>query len=127
MVQKDVIIGWTGTGERVDEETISNIIFPLNSPSIFKTLYDTKCHYIGAISSTIVNDNFIKWIGGGKPKSAFIIPILFKGKIVNIIYGDNGEGENTTTDIGDLLILAQHIPLAFENLVTLRKKMFKTA
>jgi hypothetical protein len=81
-----------------------------------------RAHFLGALPKTPVNSRFVKALGGEQPRSAFIIPILFKGKVVNILYGDNGPGTDASFDIGELLILAMKIPQSFEDLVVRRKK-----
>jgi len=122
-VQRGLIMGWDGHGQDLEEGIAGNLAIPLTLPSTFKLVYDTNCHFLGSFPSTPVNDGFLKAISPkGKPRSSFLIPILFKGKIVNILYGDNGL-EDAPTDIGELLILAQKIPLAFEKLIQKRKEM----
>jgi hypothetical protein len=40
-----------------------------------------------------------------------------RGKVVNLLYCDNGAGKQVTTDIGDLLVTAQHINRSYEQLL----------
>jgi len=122
-VQRGLIIGWDGHGQDLEKGIAGNLAIPLTLPSSFKLVYDTNSFFLGSFPSTPVNDGFLKAISPkGKPRSSILIPILFKGKIVNILYGDNGL-EDAPSDIGELLILAQKIPLAFEKLVQKRKEM----
>lgn len=122
-VQRGLVLGWDGHGEGLERGIAEKIAVPLTLPSSFKLVYDTSCQYVGSFPPTPVNDGFLRAISPRRrPKSSILIPILFKGKIVNLLYGDNGQ-EDATTDIGELLILAQKIPLTFEKLVQKRKKL----
>jgi len=114
-------VGWYGMGDGIDATMVKSVMLPLGEPSIFKTVFDSQAFFLGAIPETKYNDLFLKAIGGEKPQSAFLIPILFNGQVVNILYGDNGEGQPAPFDISELLILAPKVPLAFEQLI-LKKK-----
>ncbi|MBE9536055.1 MAG: hypothetical protein IMF07_02645 [Proteobacteria bacterium] len=117
ITRHDTAMGWDGLGGSVNRNGVQSIMLPLNAPSIFKTVYDTQAFYLGAVPKTPLNDRFLKLMGGEKPNNVFLIPILFKGKVVNIIYGDNGDGQSVPFDISDLLILAPKIPQAFEDII----------
>ena len=115
-------LGWDGMGGSVNRRNVQGIMLPLNAPSIFKTVYDSQAFYLGAVPKTQINDRFLKLMGDEQPRSVFLIPILFRGQMVNILYGDNGKGENAPVDISDLLILAPKVPQAFEDLIMRKKK-----
>jgi len=117
-----IAMGWDGLGGTLNTRAIQGIMIPLNSPSIFRTVHDSMSFYLGSIPGTPLNERFLKLTGGEKPRSAFLIPVLFKGKVVNILYGDNGDGRDAPTDISDLLILAPRIPQAFETLIRKKKQ-----
>ena len=117
-----VAMGWDGMGGSINRHNIQSIMLPLNSPSIFKTVHDSCSFYLGAIPPTPINERFLKLIGGEKPRSVFLIPILFSGKVVNILYGDNGNATDAPTDISELLILAPRVPQVFESLIKRKKQ-----
>lgn len=114
-------MGWDGMGGSINKQVVQSTIMPLNAPSIFKTVHDTQAFFLGSIPNSPINDRFIQVMGGENPVSVFLIPILFKGQVVNILYGDNGDGEKVPFDISDLLILAPKIPQTFEKLIRRRK------
>lgn len=117
LVRPDMVMGWDAAGNGLNREVVERLMVPLNVPSVFKLVCDMKAHFLGAIPKSPVNSRFLKTLGGEPPRSAFVIPILFKGKVVNILYGDNGPGTDATFDIGELLILAMKIPQSFEDLI----------
>ncbi len=120
-----VAMGWDGMGGSLNRRTVQGIMLPLNAPSIFKTVHDSKAFYLGAIPSTPINERFTKITGNERPRSVFLIPILFGGNVVNILYGDNGAATDAPTDISDLLILAPRIPQAFETIIRKKKQEAK--
>jgi hypothetical protein len=125
-VQKGRVLPWDCLGQDIAREKILKFVLPLTQPSVFKLTYDTKCHFIGPVPNTIINDEFLRRLGNGRPASALLMPVMFKGNLVLIIYGDNGPDEYVSTDIGEIMILAQKVPQVFENLVKRRKQMFKS-
>ena len=120
------VVGWYGMGDGIDATMVKSVMLPLDEPSIFKTVFDSQAFFLGAIPETKYNDLFLKAIGGEKPQSAFLIPILFNGQVVNILYGDNGDGQPAPFDISELLILAPKVPLAFEQLIMKKKNQQET-
>jgi hypothetical protein len=121
LVKPDMIMGWDGFGGDLNRDKIEQLMIPLAAPSVFKTVFEMQAHFLGAIPKTPVNGRFLKLLGGADPRSAFIIPILFKGKVVNILYGDNGPGADASFDIGELLIVAMKVPQSFEDLIKRKK------
>jgi len=126
-VQKARVLPWDCLGQDVQREKVLKFVLPLTQPSVFKLVYDTKCHFVGPIPNTAINDEFLRRLGKSRPASALIMPVIFKGNLVLMIYGDNGQDEYVSTDIGEIMILAQKVPAVFENLVRQRKQMFRTA
>ncbi len=122
MVKGNLVMGWDGAGEHVDRQVIQSLVVPLKVQSAFKFVYDTKSAFVGPLPAGETNDKFLQLLGGAKPKSSVLFPILFRGRVVNVIYGDSGPGKFANTDISDLQILSPKIPLTFEKLITERKK-----
>lgn len=109
--------GWDAAGEGIDSQTIRNLVISLQQPSAFKLVYDTSAHFLGAMQPGEINDGFMKMLGGEPPRSVFLYPILFRGKVVNMIYADGGPGKNAPVDVSDLLIVGPKVPQTFERLL----------
>ncbi len=122
MVKGNLVLGWDGAGEHVDRDTVKSLVVPLTVPSAFKFVHDTRAPFVGPLPATETNDKFLQLLGGARPKSSVLFPILFRGRVVNVIYGDSGPGKFASTDISDLQILSPRIPATFEKLITERKK-----
>ncbi|MCW5829246.1 MAG: hypothetical protein KIT79_08010 [Deltaproteobacteria bacterium] len=122
IVKGNLVMGWDGAGEQVDRGTIQSLVLPLNVPSAFKFVFDTRAPFVGPLPANETNDQFLKLLGGARPKSSVIFPILFRGRVVNVIYADSGPGKLASTDISDLQILSPKIPATFDRILNERKR-----
>ncbi len=122
---RGVLLGMDAVGCEIDPLAFRSVLIPLDEPSVFQTVVNTKAHFIGALPKTKINMEFLKVMGKQVPLSAMIIPVLVRGKAVNVIYGDNGHKAHCPNDIGQLLILAQHISRSYETLFQQKKATFK--
>ena len=64
---------------------------------------------------------FYKLLGAGFPKTAVILPLLVRGKVVHLLYVDNGPDQLTPPDVGELLILSQSVGRSYEAMIKRRK------
>jgi hypothetical protein len=55
------------------------------------------------------------------PKSVVMMPLLVRGKLVHIVYVDQGNGQMTPPDVGELLILSQAVGRAYEAMIRHRQ------
>ncbi len=109
--------GWVGLGEGVKVEAVQRLRLPLAADGVVATVVATRSHYLGPLARTEANVRLLKELGGGVPKSAFVIPLLALGRVVNVLYADNGRGALVDpTDLGELLILATRIAQGYEAL-----------
>ncbi|MEW5854523.1 MAG: hypothetical protein AB2A00_37450 [Myxococcota bacterium] len=116
-VQRELALGWDALGEGLSLDVAHRVLLPLAQPSVFRLAVESKAHFLGPLPKQQVNILFLKLIGGKVPRSVFLMPVVVRGKVVNLIYGDNGPGKEVETDIGELLILAQHINRSYEALI----------
>jgi len=121
-VHRGVALGWDAVGDRVDRWSFRSVMIPLDSPSVFNLVVDNRAHYLGGLTKTKVNIEFLRVMGKQVPLSAFLLPILVRGRVVNILYGDCGHKAHCPSSIGDLLILAQRIGRCYETLFEKKRK-----
>jgi hypothetical protein len=69
---------------------------------------------------------FYKLLGGGFPTTAVLMPLLVREKLVHLLYVDQGPGELTPPDVGELLIVSQSVTRSYEALIKRRKHSSKT-
>jgi hypothetical protein len=120
-VQGDMLTGWHGAGKGVSERAVRRIGVSLRENSSFKLVRDTKSHYVGPMKGGPGTAMFYKLLKGGVPKSVVMMPLLVRGKIVHIVYVDQGSNQMTPPDIGELLILSQAVGRAYEVMIRQRQ------
>lgn len=120
-VQGSLVTGWHGMGEGVNDAAVRRIGIALREQGTFRLVRDTRSHYVGPVRRDAAMDLFYKQLGAGFPKTAVILPLLVRGKVVHLLYVDNGPDQFTTPDVGELLILAQSVGRSYEAMISRRK------
>ncbi|HEX8441638.1 hypothetical protein, partial [Archangium sp.] len=120
-VQGNLVTGWRGMGRGVREAAVKRIGIGLQAPSTFKLVRDTRSHYVGPVRRDAASGLFYKLLSGDYPTTAVILPLLVRGKLVHMLYVDNGPGQLTPPDVGELLILSQSVGRSYEAMIRRRK------
>jgi hypothetical protein len=120
-VQGNLVTGWRGMGKGVREAAVKRIGIGLAGPSTFRLVRDTRSHYVGPVKRDAASGLFYKLLGGDYPTTAVILPLLVRGKLVHLLYVDNGPGQLTPPDVGELLILSQSVGRSYEAMIRQRK------
>jgi hypothetical protein len=113
--------GWEGLGEGLTPQRIHGVQVKLGEPGVFETVVATRAHYLGPMLKTEQNLRYLKALGGGAPRSVFVIPILALGRVVNLLYADDRRGAFVTPDVGELLILSAKISQTYDALLARRR------
>jgi hypothetical protein len=126
-VQGSLVTGWHGMGRGVRDAAVRRIGVALREGNTFRLVRDTRSHYIGPVRRDTAMNVFYRLLGADKkpeppfPKTAVILPLLVRGKVVHLLYVDNGPEQLTTPDVGELLILAQSVARSYEAMIRRRK------
>jgi Type II secretion system (T2SS), protein E, N-terminal domain len=120
-VQGELVTGWRGMGKGISARAVGRIGVSLREANTFKLVNDLKSHFIGPMKQTPGMEVFYKLLNGGSPKTAVILPLLVRGKLVHLLYLDHGPDQFTPPDIGELLILSQSVTRSYETLIRQRK------
>jgi hypothetical protein len=124
-IHRGVALGWDAIGEDIDRWAFRSVMIPLDSPSVFQLVVNARAHYLGGMHKTKTNIEFLRATGKKVPYSACLLPVLVRGRVVNILYCDNGHKEHSSDDIGDLLILAQRISQCYESLFEQKRAQYR--
>jgi hypothetical protein len=117
-VRKGAAWGWAGLGEGLDAGTVHRMKLALGQPGVLGTVVATRAHFLGPLPRTEANIRLLKQLGGGVPRSALLLPVLAQGRVVNVLYADQGRGEQVDPSaVGDLLILANRIAQSWDRLL----------
>jgi hypothetical protein len=118
-VQRGEIHGWVGMGDGVDVELVHRLRLPVEADGVLPTVAQTRSHYLGPLQKNESNIRLLRALGHGVPGSAFVVPVLALGKVVNLLYADNGGGQQVDpSDLGELLILAARIAQGYDALAS---------
>jgi hypothetical protein len=119
IVREPWVVGWAGIGEGMERGFAATLRVPLDRPSVFRDVVRDKSVFIGRLGPEDENRRFLKEIGKRLGTSA-LFPILVRGRVVNLVYGDGGPGGNVRGDLGELLALVQKVPRAYLRIIRRR-------
>ena len=124
VIKREMVAGWEGVGSGMTQKTIRAILIPLSTPSVFKTVYETKVLYYGGVPHTTVNDLFLNAVGSKEaPPRIIALPFVLKGKVVCALYADGGQADDLSPRmIGQLYQLGRAVSGAFEQLILRAKR-----
>jgi hypothetical protein len=109
--------GWAGLGAGLTPEAVHAIRIPLRLPGVLETVVTARSHFLGPLPRTWSNIRLLKGLGGGVPRNALLVPIVARGRVVNVLYGDRGRGELVdAAGLGELLVLAARIAQSYDAL-----------
>jgi hypothetical protein len=93
MVKKDEVRGLGQFGIELKgksaDQVVRNIKLPLNQPSLFLSVIESRRSYLGAIESNPSHTYLVNELGGMMPEAVIAIPLVVDGKVALVVYGDN--------------------------------------
>ena len=126
-VHREVLLGWEVAGGGLNRLAFRSLMINLAEPSVFRQVVESRAHYLGALQKTRVNIDFLRRLGKQVPLSVFAMPILVRGRVVNVFYGDNGHKQHCPAEVGQLLILAQQVSQRYAGLFDKKRTDFLRA
>lgn len=120
LVRGNAAHGWKASIDGQELPDFKQAQFPLDEPSILKTVTETSSFLLGPIPRTPFNSMFLQEIGGRVPQTALLVPLLMMGRVVGIIYVD-GKGEELAEKLFELQKITIKAAMAFEILVLKNK------
>lgn len=120
IVREPWVLGWTGAGEGMDPATAAELRFALDQPSVFQTTVRDKTVFIGRLGAEQENQRLLKVLGKRPATSAALIPVVVKGRVVNLVYGDSGSSGNVRAHLGELMVLLQRTSRAYLRIIRRR-------
>lgn len=126
MVKKDEVRGLGQFGIELasgvsPDKVVRNIRIPLNEPSLFQQVIETRRTYLGPLEDNEQNRYFMNEVGGSRPDSVFAIPLVVDGKVALIVYGDNLPDPKPIKGVETLEIFMNQAGMALEKALLERK------
>jgi hypothetical protein len=124
-VQGGAAIGRLAIAEAgVDTSGVSGVLIPLDSPSAFATVLETRVHHVGAIATGDPDiDGMIAHLGGVVPQHAVLLPIVLRDRVVAVAIAHNLERDLGIADVVELLPLGAVAGEALERLIVKHKSI----
>jgi hypothetical protein len=118
MVKKDEVRGLGQFGIELrgksPDQVVRNIKVPLNKPSLFLTVIESRRSYLGPLEPNECNNYLLTEMGGAAPEAVLAIPLIVDGKIALIVYGDNLPERKSISGIDTLEIFMNQAGMALE-------------
>ncbi len=118
MVKKDEVRGLGQFGIELKgksaDQVVRNIRIPLNQPSLFLSVIESRRSYLGALESNPSDTYLVNELGGAIPDSVVAIPLVVDGKVALVVYGDNLPERRPVKGIDTLEIFMNQAGMALE-------------
>jgi len=118
-IRNDTATGWKGVLNREPIVEITDLAIPLDKPSVLKTVADGAGLYLGSLADTPMNRKLLEGMGGGRPESVLLAPLMISGRIVIILYADSDK--DMAENVPELQKVLSKTALAFEALICREK------
>ncbi len=122
VVKNTHIKGWLQHGEGVDPAEFRAIEIRLDQPSAFLALVKGAEFFLGPLAPLIAHQELANCWGGDLPQQCLMMPIRLRGRLISIVYIDNGTRGLKGIKLEDLKQLMDKASIAFE-LCILRRKL----
>ena len=120
IVRDPWVLGWTGGGDGMDRDRAASLRVPLEAPSIFRTVVRDRTVFVGKLGPEEEDRRFLEALGKRPHTNAALFPIAVRGRVVNLVYGDNGAAGHVKPGLGDLLLALQRVPRAYLRIIRRR-------
>jgi hypothetical protein len=117
LVKGTALSGWRAGGQNLADQTVSKVAINLSEPGMFKDVVEDRVFYKGPILQIPQNNQLMAALGGFYPQEAFACPLIIKGKVVAVLYGDNGQGSFITGNVEKLTSLMSKASMSLEILI----------
>jgi type II secretion system (T2SS) protein E len=121
IVREPWVLGWSGVGEGMDRSLAAVLRIPLDQPSVFRTVSRDRTVFVGRLGPDEENQRFLRALAKRPQTNAAILPVAVRGRVVNLVYADNGAAGNVkASSLGELMVLLQRVPKAYLRIIRQR-------
>jgi len=107
-------MGESGGGEDLDRR-VRRITIPASEPSVLAEVAESGRSHRGKLRRTIANEELVRSLGKVIPSDVVVLPIANHGKVVGVLWGDNGSTRASLQDVSGLEMFLSQAGLALEN------------
>jgi hypothetical protein len=120
VAKKDELIGLDGYSPPRKAGFAQGYRLSLKEPSIFSETVRNGTPFRGPLPERDLEEDFIDFVGGDMPNTAFLAPISLRGRVVNVLYGDSGPNRSIPGDLSELALFLAQAAQAYERLIKQR-------
>lgn len=121
IVGGDSFVALAGFGKTGDEVEMTRrarkVRITRNDPSVLKDVLDSQSAHRGKLQRTAANIELIEKLGVVRPTQVIVIPIMNRGEVIGLLYGDNAETHGPLESVEGLEIFLAQSGFALENAV----------
>ncbi len=126
MAKKDEVRGLGQFGIELEsgkspDQVVRNIRIPLNAPSLFRSVIESRRTHLGPLEPEELNRYFVNEVGGAMPETVLALPLIVDNKIALIVYGDNLPERKSIKGVETLEIFMNQAGMALEKALLERK------
>jgi hypothetical protein len=120
VVRGGMVSGFLGDGEAANAQ-LDGILIPSTLDSVFARPATTQTPFRGEPPRYGVDARLMGALARGDAREILVHPILIQGRVVNLLYADNGPQPLGQTSLAALGALCNCISRAYERLILQRK------
>jgi len=101
VVKGDIALGYRGFGGHFDESTVESVVIPLSVPSVFQRVNEGRQPFHGPppADAHAVQRRFFKLFPGDPPDEVVLFPVILKGRLVCVLYGQPAAGHSIDAEV----------------------------
>ncbi|XXT23526.1 hypothetical protein WME94_18480 [Sorangium sp. So ce429] len=115
--------GRNAAGPGAERERVAKIAVPLDRPCVLARARTLRAPLVTALAGSAPDAELQRELGRAVQAAAVaVVPVVVRGRVVALVYGDDGASSVELSSIGDLIALAGVAATVLERLI-LRKKL----
>lgn len=120
VAKQDELIGLDGYSPPRKTGFAQGYRMSLQEPSVFADTVQHGTPFRGPLPERDLEEDFIDFVGGEMPNTAFLAPVTLRGRVVNVLYGDSGPHRSIPGDLSELALFLAQAAQAYERLIKQR-------
>jgi hypothetical protein len=120
VVHRGMIMGLRGQGGGLEERTLG-VVVPVGSGSLFAEVARLRAPVRFGAPAHHLDERILRALGRCDAAERLLVPVSIRGRVVNLLYADNGPDALGETSAAALRALADCIARAYERLILARK------
>jgi hypothetical protein len=121
VVHRGMVMGLTGAGQGL-ESHVEGILVPVDSDSVFAGVAQGGEAFRGPPPKSGLDARVLRALGRAEARELALLPIAIRGRVVNLLYADDGARPLAETSLGALRALATCVARTYEALIVRRKQ-----